>query len=80
MSPVQEEEAGASAAKYGDKHQRSEELRAAHIKRIKAKAGDETRKVEEVTFINQLKDEEKKAVLQQRLEDGEFECHVGVMA
>jgi predicted Fe-S protein YdhL (DUF1289 family) len=28
------------------------------------------RKVKEVTFINSLKDEERKAVLQQRLEEG----------
>lgn len=35
----------AAAARSADKHQRSEALRAAHISRIRAKAGDETRKV-----------------------------------
>ncbi|KAF8072639.1 hypothetical protein HT031_000299 [Scenedesmus sp. PABB004] len=63
--------ASAAAARSADKHQRSEALRAAHIGRIKAKAGDEARKVEEVTFINTLNTEGKKADLQQRLEDGE---------
>jgi hypothetical protein len=117
--------AAAAAARYDDKHQRSEALREAHLSRIKAKAGDEARKVragrapatagagcgrqheraaccvhepqgpklallcpplslathkryntlppqvEEVTFINALTTIEKKAVLQQRLEEGE---------
>ena len=62
----------AAAARSADKHQRSEVLRAAHISRIKAKALDETRKVEEVTFINTLNNEGKKADLQQRLEEGEW--------
>ena len=74
MHLVQEDQAEASAAKASGKHERSKVLRDAHLKRIKAKAGDETRKVEEVTFINTLKDEEKKAVLQQRLEEGRFTC------
>jgi hypothetical protein len=68
----QEEEGAANAAAArADKHQRSELLRAAHISRIRAKAGDETRKVEEVSFINTLNNEGKKADLQQRLEEGE---------
>jgi hypothetical protein len=37
--------AAAAAARYGDKHQRSEALREAHLNRIKAKASDEARKV-----------------------------------
>lgn len=53
-----------------DKHQRSELLRAAHLRRIKAKAGDESRKVDEVSFINSLTNAGKKADLQQRLEEG----------
>ncbi|KAF6263637.1 hypothetical protein COO60DRAFT_379382 [Scenedesmus sp. NREL 46B-D3] len=65
------EEEGAANAARADKHQRSELLRAAHIRRIKAKAGDETRKVEEVSFINALNNEGRKADLQQRLEEGE---------
>ncbi|WIA08582.1 hypothetical protein OEZ85_008011 [Tetradesmus obliquus] len=65
------EEEGAANAARADKHQRSELLRAAHIRRIRAKAGDETRKVEEVSFINTLNNEGKKADLQQRLEEGE---------
>jgi hypothetical protein len=73
MLLCQQEEEGAAnaAAARADKHQRSELLRAAHISRIRAKAGDETRKVEEVSFINALNNEGKKADLQQRLEDGE---------
>lgn len=67
---LQEEEGAANAAR-ADKHQRSELLRAAHIRRIRAKAGDEARKVEEVSFINTLNNEGKKADLQQRLEEGE---------
>lgn len=65
-----QDDALAAAARSADKHQRSELLRAAHIGRIKAKALDETRKVEEVTFINTLNNEGKKADLQQRLEEG----------
>ncbi|WIA28636.1 hypothetical protein OEZ86_011173 [Tetradesmus obliquus] len=65
------EEEGAANAARADKHQRSELLRAAHIRRIRAKAGDEARKVEEVSFINTLNNEGKKADLQQRLEEGE---------
>jgi hypothetical protein len=67
------EEAGAPSAAAGravDKHQRSELLRAAHLRRIKAKAGDESRKVDEVSFINSLTNAGKKADLQQRLEEG----------
>lgn len=60
----------AVAARTADKHQRSKVLRAAHIGRIKAKALDETRKVEEVTFINTLNNEGRKAELQQKLEEG----------
>lgn len=77
MSPVsfdspQEDAGGAAAAtRLDDRHQRSEARREAHLNRIKAKAGDEGRKVEEVTFINALNVIEKKAVLQQRLEEGE---------
>jgi hypothetical protein len=53
-----------------DKHQRSSLLRAAHLRRIRAKAEDESRKVDEVSFINNLTTAGKKADLQQRLEDG----------
>lgn len=67
-----QDHAGAAAARSADKHQRSEVLRAAHISKIKAKALDETRKVEEVTFINTLNNEGRKADLQQRLEEGKI--------
>jgi hypothetical protein len=59
-----------AAARSADKHQRSSLLRAAHLRRIRAKAEDESRKVDEVSFINNLTTAGKKADLQQRLEDG----------
>lgn len=62
--------AAAAAAQSADKHKRSELLRAAHLRRIKAKAGDESRKVHELSFINSLTTAGKKADLQQRLEEG----------
>lgn len=61
------------AVRTADKHQRSSLLRAAHLRRIRAKAEDESRKVDEVSFINNLTNAGKKADLQQRLEDGEWE-------
>eukprot|EP00879_Flechtneria_rotunda_P024420 GHRR01025888.1.p1 GENE.GHRR01025888.1~~GHRR01025888.1.p1 ORF type:complete len:610 (+),score=296.05 GHRR01025888.1:60-1832(+) len=64
-------ELSAAAARSASKHQRSELLRAAHISRIRAKAGDETRKVEEVNLSNTLSHEGKKAGLQHRLEEGD---------
>jgi hypothetical protein len=60
-----------AAAHSADRHQRSSLLRAAHLHRIRAKAEDESRKVDEVPFINNLTNAGKKADLQQRLEEGE---------
>lgn len=69
---VQEQASSSSqaASKTADKHQRSSLLRAAHLRRIRAKAEDESRKVDEVSFINTLTNAGKKADLQQRLEEG----------
>lgn len=66
----QQEHSASSSTSSADKHQRSELLRAAHLRRIKAKAGDEVRKVHEVTFINTLTNAGRRANLQQRLEEG----------
>jgi hypothetical protein len=63
-------DASHAAARTADKHQRSSLLRAAHLRRIRAKAEDESRKVDEVSFINNLTNAGKKADLQQRLEEG----------
>lgn len=63
--------ASPAAARSVDKLQRSSLLRAAHLRRIRAKAEDESRKVDEVFFINNLTTAGKKADLQQRLEEGE---------
>lgn len=69
-----------SATNAADKHQRSSLLRAAHLRRIRAKAEDESRKVDEVSFINYLTNAGKKADLQQRLEEGAYQscCAVRV--
>lgn len=73
--PVDVQQPGSScspaAARTADKHERSSLLRAAHLRRIRAKAEDESRKVDEVSFINSLTTAGRKADLQQRLEDGE---------
>jgi hypothetical protein len=46
MRARQDEGSGSAAAsRCGDRHNRSEALREAHLSRIKAKAGDEIRKV-----------------------------------
>jgi hypothetical protein len=63
--------ASPTAAHSADRHQRSSLLRAAHLHRIRAKAKDESHKVDEVSFINNLTNAGKKADLQQRLEEGE---------
>jgi hypothetical protein len=57
------------------KHARSAELRQQHMASVVQKAADETRKVEEVAFINQLLGQDRKLCLQQKHEDGErFAC------
>ncbi|GAX74408.1 hypothetical protein CEUSTIGMA_g1856.t1 [Chlamydomonas eustigma] len=57
--------------KFEEKIARSAELRQQHLASIVQKAGEEGRKVAEVAFINQLTDEDKKIVLQMKLEEGE---------
>ncbi|GLI68003.1 hypothetical protein VaNZ11_012325 [Volvox africanus] len=66
-----EERAGAIAAKVDSKIARSAELRQAHLAERVQKAVEETKKVAEVAFINQMLEQDKKLALQEKLEEGE---------
>ena len=59
-----------AAARGDEKRRRSEALRAAHLGRIRARAGDEGKKVEEVTFINTLNHQGRQADLHNKLQHG----------
>ncbi|KXZ55637.1 hypothetical protein GPECTOR_2g1187 [Gonium pectorale] len=69
---VMEERAGAIAARVEEKFARSAELRQAHLAGRVMKAVEETKKVAEVAFINQMLEQDKKLALQEKLEEGEI--------
>ena len=53
------------------RHRRAEETREERISAVVRKAGEETRKVEEIAFYNSLDVENKKAALRERLVSAE---------
>ncbi|GLC40566.1 hypothetical protein PLESTF_001012900 [Pleodorina starrii] len=71
VKSIMEERAGAMAARVDSKIARSAELRQAHLAERVQKAVEETKKVAEVAFINQMLEQDKKLALQEKLEEGE---------
>ena len=67
-----DEEAGRRAAdrarELEARHRRAEETRVERISAVVRKAGEETRKVEEIAFYNSLEAENKKAALRERMD------------
>uniref|UniRef100_A0A061SCW1 S phase cyclin a-associated protein in the endoplasmic reticulum n=3 Tax=Tetraselmis sp. GSL018 TaxID=582737 RepID=A0A061SCW1_9CHLO len=55
----------------GERHQRSAAQRLAHLSKVSQKAGDESKKVREVMFIQELKTQDRMFTLLEKLEDGE---------
>ena len=62
------ERKAAAEQQMAQRQRRSQALRQAHLTEIRQKAGDETKKVHEVQFINSLQNQDRKLCLKQRLE------------
>lgn len=66
-----ERQKAARAAEVEARHRRAEETRSQRRSEVVRKAGEETRKVEEIAFYNSLDVENKKAALRERLSSAE---------